>query len=88
MKVLVKKQLEKPLEETGKLGLLCIDKYEHYHFTDEKGVHQSGDITDLLAWFTKQIMTLEHDGSMQIDFTRFIYYKEYEDELDNLFKKE
>ena len=87
MKVAVKEQLEKPLLEIGKLSLLCIDEYKHYHFTDEKGVHQSGDINDLIAWFTKQVMKLEHDGSMQIEFTRFIYYKEYEDELDNLFGK-
>lgn len=84
MKVRVKEQLKKPIEETGKLSLFCINKYEHYHFMDEKGIYHSGDINDLIAWFTKQVMTLEHDGSMQIDFSRFIYYKEYDEELDNL----
>lgn len=87
MKINVRYTLDKPKKEKETLNILCIDKFENYHINDVDG-YNTADITEVVAWITKKIMSLGHDGTMQIDLTRYIWHETKEEDFEEFFKEQ
>lgn len=88
MKIGVRTMLEQPIKQEEKLNILCLDKYDNYVVsgcTNEKD-NICGDICDIVQLLTEKLKSLGHDGIMQIQMTKYVWYEDSEEDFETLFK--